>query len=61
MLKFKALKRNETQHALLYIQHLQRVDQSLAEKHPVFDNRKHEVLLHDNTRPNPARITEKNI
>lgn len=53
----EALKRNETLYALLYIQHLQRVDQCLAEKHPVFDNRKHD----DNTRPNPARITEENI
>ena len=43
----------------LYIQQLQRVHQSLLKKRPALVNRKNVVLLHDNTRPHTAGVTQE--
>ena len=58
---FELLNRTETVTADLYVQQLQRFQQSLLEKRPTLVKLKNVVLLHDNVRPHTARVTQERI
>ncbi|GFW28594.1 histone-lysine N-methyltransferase SETMAR [Trichonephila clavipes] len=55
------LKPNLTITADRYVQQLQRVQEKLHEKRPALVNRKNVILLHDNTRPHTAKVTQEKI
>jgi len=58
---FELLDIHETINANVYSQQLQRLNEVLLQKRPVLANQKGVILLHDNSRPHVAKLTEQKI
>ena len=61
IIHFELLPRNATMTARLYVDQLDRLNQSLSRKHPSLVNRKGVLFLHDNARPHVAKVTREKI
>jgi histone-lysine N-methyltransferase SETMAR len=58
---FELLNNHETINANIYSQQLQRLNEVLLQKRPVLANQKDVILLHDNSRPHVAKLTQRKI
>jgi histone-lysine N-methyltransferase SETMAR len=58
---FELLRNNETITADVYSQQLQRLNEVLLRKRPTLANQKDFILLHDNSRPHVAKLTQQKI
>ena len=58
---FELLNTHETINANVYSQQLQRLNEVLLQKRPVLANQKGVILLHDNSRPHVAQLTQQKI
>ena len=55
---FELLDINQTITANVYSQQLQRLNEVLSQKRPALANQKVVILLHDNSRPHVAQLTQ---
>ncbi|CAF3102594.1 unnamed protein product [Rotaria socialis] len=58
---FELLYINQTITANVYSQQLQRLNEVLCQKRPALANQKAVILLHDNSRPHVAQLTQQKI
>jgi histone-lysine N-methyltransferase SETMAR len=58
---FELLGIHETINANVYSQQLQRLNEVLLQKRTVLANQKGVILLHDNSRPHVAKLTQQKI
>ncbi len=58
---FELLDINQTTTANVYSQQLQRLNKVLSQKRPALANQKAVILLHDNSRPHVAQLTQQKI
>ena len=58
---FELLDINQTITANVYSQQLQRLNEVLSQKRPALANQKAVILLHDNSRPHVAQLTQQKL